>query len=541
MKINLSKFPYENIREIQEIVLNKLKNADDKYRYIIMELPTGSGKSAIAKTIASSYDDAFLITATKQLQNQYISDFDDGEIESIMGKTNYTCTYNDRLNCEIGPCTTNNQLLDDCIESGSCPYYSQRNKTLTSKIALTSYSYSLRAFGYSKLWKPRDILILDECHLLESQVVNWAGFFLHPRQLNLEYNLLEDIPFDQFLFLTTPPSEQGYDKNKKWLESIWDVIVRRRLELYNEVEKSFGDKNPDELTEDELTELISSNKDYYDIDKLYKKFFAFFNSENKESWLIEPENDGLSISPINIGNLFKSFMDKWAKEKVIFMSATILDIAGYCEELNLPRDQTAVIKIESTFDPKKSPILYNPVGYMNYRNIEKTIPKIKNEVENILSLHPNEKGVIHTSNYRIAEAICEIKNNRLMMKNENENNEDLVQRHILSPEPTVLVSPSLISGTDLKDELSRFQIIVKLPFLSIANKRVQKKMAQNSIWYTVEMFKSLLQACGRSTRSDDDWSKTYVLDSSFYKWVYKYRKLLPKYFHKRIIWKKDDL
>ncbi|MFW6007970.1 MAG: helicase C-terminal domain-containing protein [archaeon] len=540
MSIRMSEFPYENIRDAQKEILEKLQENWDKYRYFVLEAPTGVGKSAIAKTIAASNRNAFLITATKQLQDQYVVDFPDGGIQSIKGRANYTCAYNDRLNCEVGPCMVNKDIYKECKGENICPYYTKRDKALKANIALTSYAYFLRAMDCAGFWKSRDILILDECHLLESQITQWASVFLSPRELNLKYNIFSDVGFDKFTYLTAPPEQSGYEANEKWLSTIWDLIVKKRNELYKDLEGVLNGKKPDELTEDDLDELASGHKDYYDIDKLFKKVNAFFEASDKDGWLIEPEEDGLTISPVNVGNLFKFYMDEWADKKVIFMSATILDVAGFCNEIGLPKEETGIIRVNPTFDPKKSPIVYNPVGAMNYANIDNTLPKIVKEVDKILDLHPNEKGIIHTGNYKIAEFIHEqAKSNRVIMKEEEETNEQLMYRHMNSKKPTVLVSPSLTTGADLKDELSRFQIIVKLPWVSLADKRVKKKIEQSDTWYAAEMFRSFVQACGRSTRSKDDWSTTYVFDNSFYKWIYKYRHWFPKQFHDRIIWKKD--
>jgi Rad3-related DNA helicase len=304
---------------------------------------------------------------------------------------------------------------------------------------------------------------------------------------------------------------------------------------------SLGGKKPDDLTEEELDELVSTHKDYYEIDKLFKRLHVFFSSKDKESWIIEPENDGLNIQPVNIGNLFFKYVNTWATNKVIFMSATILDIKGFCEELGLPKEQTAIIRMEPTFDPQKSPIIYYPTGHMNYKALDNTIPKIIESVKDILAKHPNDKGIIHTGNYKIAKAIHEgVNDSRLIMKDDDGNNEKLLRRHTKSSLPTVLVSPSLTTGADLKDELSRFQIMVKLPWPSLADKRVKKKIEINDDWYAAEMFRSFIQASGRSTRSEEDWSTTYVLDSSFYHWTFKFKKWFPQQYLKRIVWKRED-
>ena len=122
-----------------------------------------------------------------------------------------------------------------------------------------------------------------------------------------------------------------------------------------------------------------------------------------------------------------------------------------------------------------------------------------------------------------------------MMKTMYENNEALLRRHAKSKNG-VLVSPSLGTGTDLKDDAARFQIIVKLPFMSLADKRVKKKADLDYDWYSCEMLRSLIQSSGRATRSETDYSVTYILDSSFRYWITKYQAWLPKSFLERICW-----
>lgn len=539
--IDLNKFPYEEIRPMQKVVLDKLNDNWDKYRYFVLEIPTGGGKSALAKTILSSHRNGFLLTATKQLQDQYIKDFSTSDIRSIKGRANYKCHYNDKLTCENGPCLVNEALLAECIKNSVCPYYVARQKAFFANTALSSYQYFLRAWECAGFWKERDVLILDECHLLEQQLTQWASVYLSPRDLHLQYDIFENVTPDKFIILSIPPEKSGYKDNQLWLKDIFDLISKRRRVLFSDLEANLNGKKPDELTEDDLNELSITHKDFYEIDKLYKRLNVFFESSDRDKWIIEPTNDGIMLQPVNIESLFHKYIDKWATKKIVFMSATILDMVGFCNDTGLPKEKTAFIKIEPEFPPEKSPIVWNPTGKMNYNNIDETIPKIIDEIKNILNNHPNEKGVIHTGNYKIAKAIMEnIDDSRLIMKEEDGNNEKLLKRHMKTKEATVLVSPSLTTGTDLKDDLSRFQVIVKLPWSSLLDKRVKKKIEFNDNWYAAEMFRTLVQACGRSTRSKEDYSVTYILDSSFYYWIVKYRKWFSKQFLKRIIWKKSD-
>ena len=50
--------------------------------------------------------------------------------------------------------------------------------------------------------------------------------------------------------------------------------------------------------------------------------------------------------------------------------------------------------------------------------------------------------------------------------------------------PTVLISPSLHTGLDLKDDLSRFQIITKVPYPNISDRWINEKRKAYVQWYT---------------------------------------------------------
>ena len=69
-------------RNSQIKLINKINWAiGEGYKNIILEAGTGIGKSAIATTLANMYDDSYILTMTKQLQEQYLNDFGDMLVE----------------------------------------------------------------------------------------------------------------------------------------------------------------------------------------------------------------------------------------------------------------------------------------------------------------------------------------------------------------------------------------------------------------------------------------------------------------------------
>ena len=114
---------------------------------------------------------------------------------------------------------------------------------------------------------------------------------------------------------------------------------------------------------------------------------------------------------------------------------------------------------------------------------------------------------------------------------------DVIAEHANSTKPTVLISPSLNIGLDLKDLLSRFQIITKVPYLNMADRWTNAKRQIDPEWYSWQTVLRLVQAYGRSVRSKEDWARTYVLDSAFISFIRENKKFLPDWFTRAIVGK----
>jgi Rad3-related DNA helicase len=170
------------------------------------------------------------------------------------------------------------------------------------------------------------------------------------------------------------------------------------------------------------------------------------------------------------------------------------------------------------------------MGKMSSKSIDETLPKLVDAIKAILSEHKNEKGIIHCHSYKIANYVKRnIRNSRLLIHN-SDNREAILEKHIKSKKASVLISPSMTEGVDLKGDLSRFQIICKVPYPYLGDKLVRKKMNKWKWWYPLQTAKAIVQATGRSVRSKDDTAITYILDSDFEMFYNRNRDLFPQGF-----------
>jgi Rad3-related DNA helicase len=242
--------------------------------------------------------------------------------------------------------------------------------------------------------------------------------------------------------------------------------------------------------------------------------------------------------PLEVSSYFDTILDKGSVS--LFMSATILSKDHLCKTTGLKPEKVKFIRIEdSDFPVKNRPIHMMNVAWLNAKTMNVSMPKIAQAVDNIMSIHRNEKGIIHTTSYSqlqfIRDNVSKENASRLIETASSLDRSEVLQKHYESKKQTVLISPSLHLGVDLKDDLSRFQVIVKVPYPDLTDKKIAAKKERDPKWYTWNTVLRLVQAYGRSVRSSDDYATTYILDSSASYLLKNAQGLMPRWFTEAIV------
>ena len=228
------------------------------------------------------------------------------------------------------------------------------------------------------------------------------------------------------------------------------------------------------------------------------------------------------------------------------MSATI-DKESFCENTGLDPSQAAFI--DTPYPPFMSSnrrIHFLNVRKLSYKSSKEDELEVIKKIDEILTKHHNQRGLILTSSDKRCK---EIKNNlseqnkkRIRIchsKNEDGKTQDEIIDEHSKDENGILLSSSLWEGVDLKDDLSRFQIIAKVPYPNMTEKRTKIKMEKFPLWYRSQALMKLLQGFGRSIRNENDWAVTYVLDSAAYDLLIQWKSKVPNSFHD-VIYQKQD-
>ena len=148
------------------------------------------------------------------------------------------------------------------------------------------------------------------------------------------------------------------------------------------------------------------------------------------------------------------------------------------------------------------------------------VPVSDTEIEKILDEHPEENGMIFVTSYdyqnMIMKGISQKYLERIFEIKRDENKTKKVDE-FKSYKNKVAISPVLWFGYDFKDDMSRFQIIVKAPYAPWGEQRTKAKretLDHGKYWYNLLACQKLVQGCGRSIRNKNDYAVTYLLDES---------------------------
>ena len=506
-------FPYNTFRKFQiETMKETIKAFESGVDNVIIESPCGSGKSAMAICLGRIYRPAFLLTSQKILQEQYIKDYVAGDMMCVKGRGNYDCyKYTDQR------CDTCDAGVVKCSYIGLCEYNIAKSNAAVADIALMNYSYFLHATTHGETFSKRNIIIYDEAHTIDSELMSFV-------LLKLSNEL-----FKYFGLTIKIPVYETIDEYLEWLKLIKLTLDSLLIKISSHYENTFDSVKKYNLRKDmkTLTDIISK----------MSNIIANTGSEWVFNISGEYENKEIEFKPIFISSFSNQYLFSYSN-KNLFMSATILSGRNFCSNIGLDFDKTEFFKVPTTFPVSNRKTYLMDTGSMGYKNINETVPAIIRDVGQIMDKHGNEKGLIYTHTYKISEQICNgvsRVNKMRLMPHESSTRDIVISRFMSDESNSVLISPSISDGVDLKDDLARFIIITKIPYAFIGDAQIKARMERDRQWYVWKTALKLVQIMGRGIRHEKDYCSIYILDSDIENFINNNRKLFPDYILKSII------
>lgn len=499
-------------------------------KYLILQAPVASGKSHIAITASTYFGNgvgsAFVLTPQKVLQKQYKDSFREGLAFALYGKNNYQCEMKN-CSCDIGSLVT-----PKCRD---CPYTNAVAQSEHAPNIILNYSMALLMMSFHPKFMngKRKLMVVDECHNLEASLIAFSAKKISRRFVETKLNLPWPMHVTSFKMLQEWMDASGY----------YDKLIVLLEELEGKVD--IIQKQGGKISKDDI--------------KVIRELFRVEEMVGEASSIIRTPVDALVGQAVfdynelgfEIRNLygkdeFKTLLDERA-EKFLFMSGTV-DLDSFCEDLGIPKDQAAFLSLESPIPAENRPVVFVPTIRMNYQwmdesNKDNRVNAVKVIKQIITDGHKGESGIIHTTNFKVAEWL---KNQLTAWAEKNAIN--LID-HVPDPDEPVsrdgaiakyfdivrnggqaiLISPSCTEGLDLKHDLGRFSIVFKVPFGNLGDKWIKRRMELSKTWYSRTALYQTMQAAGRVSRDPDDMGTTYILDES---WIHLMRstdRLIPQY------------
>lgn len=499
---------FTEFREDQFEIAAKITSST-KYAYML-DAPTGVGKSLIAALVQKLMEKKIVyLCTTKQLQDQLLHDFP--YARTLKGRGNYVCLKYKNMYPRVTAEECSNTEVNPCEQLGACPYMVAKREALMAPLAVLNTSYFLTEANYVGTFSDQEMIVLDECDLLDDALMSFVDVTITQKQLDS-------------LGLDPPKYKTKFDSWVEWANEAANVLKPRLTSIQRELEGNWATVDFDLMREEKkLSRLLAK--------------LLFFIKEVDKNWVWLPAEDHWSFKPVWVGKYAENAFWKHTK-KVLMMSATVLDYMQVSRNVGLDVMKVAYKALPSPFPKENRPVYLDYAASVTNKTMVEALPKLVAKVRKILEDHPDEKILVHTVTYKIRDYLAQFLDKKRIMTHSTFDRDTVLEAYKRSPQPKVLLSPSMDRGVDLPDDQCRVVIITKCPYPDLGDPQINKRVhasRDGNQWYAHKTISKIIQMAGRAVRSKDDWADTYILDEKFDKLYSENKNMFPKWFREAII------
>lgn len=439
-------------------------------------------------------------------------DFHECGLVSVKGKNNFTCcrsTPMEPLSCEEGSTMGCKHFqVPRGVTATACPYKQQYNAAKHSQLVTTNYAYWCLIHRFGDGIGGFDTLVLDEAHNAPNQV---------SEQVNIPFSERE---VEGMLRAEWPTEPRSLPEWKTWAMTHLPVaeLVTRKLIM----------DCSQELDKESVRRAMSWRA-------LVGKLATV--SSMAGPWVVEPRTirgrkDGYRLQAVWPYTYAEKLLFLGIP-KIILVSATINHKT--LELLGIKRSECDFYEYGASFDSSRSPVYFLPTVALNHKTGPEEFSLIVGRVDEIIADRLDRKGIIHTTSYQRAVDLMEQSEFKdLMILNETGNTIGTVEAFKQLPAPAVLVSPSVTTGYDFPLDQCEFQVIVKAPYPDLRGAVQAKRKEEDWTYPTYEMAQTLVQACGRGTRTPHDRCENFIVDDTVKKAFDRSGGMFPRWFKEQV-------
>lgn len=487
-----------------------------------VDAPTGSGKTLIGELIHKGMGgDALYIASSKTLQDQFLRDFPEAKV--LKGRSNYPTQHGRFPEVTTADCTASGPGTPClwCSDKAACSYNVAKREALQAPLAVLNTAYFLAEANNVGGMSGRDLIIVDEADVIESELMGFASFDVSGRTL-------------ESLHLEPPTKGVHKPTLRAWMTD----------ELKPALEEAIGKIRRDTMDVQQLRRRAT----YANI---LGQLPLVASELEDERWVRDYPRTrkgmasiGFQMRPVVVHDVGAKYLWQHA-EQFVLMSATLISSGEMADSLGLTQEglEWDEVIVPMTFPVMNRPIFVVPVADMSKAaqeqgSLDVMLPAIRRVIERY---EHDTRVLIHSVSYdmtrTIADSLRAEFGSRVLSYTGADDREPTLRRYEARP-GSILVGPSMDRGVDFKDDLCRVQIIPKVPFPYLGDRMVSTRMhlPGGDTWYQVQAIRTLVQMTGRGVRHKRDWCDTWILDAQFPKNVLrKSKRLLPEWWREALV------
>lgn len=308
------------VRENQQHATDEILQAFYSSSVVMLDAPTGSGKTLIGEMVRQSLLDAkgqpgvrgLYLCSTLDLQTQFSRDFPDAAI--LRGRSNYKTMTEFPADLTAADCVKRKTVRDNkvkmvcqwCDPVHACPYERAKAEAIRAVLACSNLTYFLYESNFvGNLALNRGLIVIDEADLIEDALLNFVTVHVSPHQQE-EYGLV-------------PPE-------KKTVESAWvDWAADAQGTVESLLARADGRNLRDIRKRKALERLLG------DIKRLNNEDTGLASG----NWVYTGYDRGaIEFKPVRVHELAQDFLWRHGP-RFLLMSATTISFQAMAESLGI--------------------------------------------------------------------------------------------------------------------------------------------------------------------------------------------------------------
>lgn len=482
-------------------------------KFAILELPTGTGKSALPTAFGRDYP-VLVLVHTLSLLDQYEERYG---FSIVKGTQAYDCILPEKVELwhakygkipKVSDC--NFDKMSDCPVGDECPYIVARNKAMLARRMGCTYRYAAVA---GLVGKRPGIVVLDEAHSAADEILS-----MEEMKVN-EYDRKEfNLPAFPFTF--------GYGQKNKDGDPVGGLLtVSAKRVLLDWVMSCCNLLSKINVTWD--PEYLQKHR------SMYNKLYRIASVINEVEWFMEAgpgaiehwykghmiHIPGIRLRPLSAKGIAKRLWNN--KKHALLMSATIGNPVPLATELGM--DEYSFQSYPHPTPPAYRPVYDLQMEKMIYDKTSNNPEQFRIQAQKIVKFvnkWPQDwRGIILTSSYekirQLRKYLTPAIGNRLANHGEASDMKEWLEAR-RKGEIAIQTMQGWGHGIDLHDDLARFMVMASVPFKNPTDpyEKVRQSAYGNSEYFWWSCYVTVPQATGRVSRGEQDKNGNWMLNTA---------------------------